>query len=188
MVHDQQISRLLMSMPVGVRPGVIVAGRVSGQEFTLKARTAPRGARNIEGSLGNQMLEGRLEETNGLRHATGFGLGGSYDLTSQACEGGRTAEGFVGNRSVELTSRNWGATVKIEGTVGHDRVVLTQWNQFDGHMLSGFIGNRNITVQTRNVPGEPPLDPIDYLPLLMNPQPEYPCRPYTLGAGIDVLG
>lgn len=188
MQFDQQISRLLLSVPYGTRPGAIVAGRVSGEEFTLNARSTPRGALNLEGSLGHQMLEGRVEETRGFRRATGFGIGGSYDLTSQAIEGGRQTEGFVGSRNVELSSRTWGATVKIEGRVGHDRVVLTQWNQCDGHMLSGFIGNRNISVQTRNVPGEPPLEPMDYLPLLMNPQPEAPVRTFSVGAGIDVMG
>lgn len=188
MMHDQQISRLLMSLPVGSRPGVIVAGRVSGQEFTLNARKTPRGARNLDGELGNQVLEGRVEETNGLRRATGFGIGGEYDLTSRPCEGGREAEGWVGNRGIQLTSKSWGATVKIEGRVGCDRVVLTQWNQFDGHMLSGYIGNRNISVQTRNSPGEPPLEPMDYLPLLMNPQPEYPVKTFSVSGGIDVLG
>lgn len=187
MTHDMQISRLLLALPAGPRPSAILAGRISEEDFTLKARVTPRGALNLDGSLGNQMLEGRVEETNGVRHATGCGLGGSYDVTSEPIEGGRSVEGFVGNRDIELTSKTWGATVKIEGRVGHDRVVLTQWNQFDGHMLSGYIGNRNLSVQLRNLAGATPVDPVDYLPLLMNPRPEAPARVFSLSGGIDVL-
>ncbi len=186
---EPRLTQLLMAAPRGVRPAGVVAGRISGEEFSLEVVKGSRGARNLGGSLGNQMLEGRVEETNGVRHCTGVGLSGSYDVTSEPVEGGRQAEGWVGSRSLELSSRNWGATVKIEGRIGHDRVVLTQWNQRDGHMLSGYIGNRNISLQSRVAPGETPLEPLDYLPLLVKPEPEYPVRTYAFSSscGIDAL-
>ncbi len=186
---EPRLTQLLMAAPRGIRPAGVVAGRISGEEFSLEVVKGSRGARNLTGSVGNQMLEGRVEETNAVRHCTGVGLSGSYDVTSEPVTGGRQAEGWVGSRSLELSSRTWGTTVKIEGRIGYDRVVLTQWNQRDGHMLSGYIGNRNISLQSRVTPGETPLEPLDYLAMLVSPEPEYPVRTYAFSSscGIDAL-
>ncbi|MEW6278037.1 MAG: hypothetical protein AB1758_05395 [Candidatus Eremiobacterota bacterium] len=180
LADDGRYVAMALSSPVfssDLRPSFMVAGRLAGEAFEIVARPDSRRGIAVDGHVGAENLELDLFERDGQRWGGGFGLGGSLEFTVTPLEGGgKRLEGYVGKRLVTLEARNWGQTIHIEGRAGREKVVLNQWNQFDGHMVSGYIGNKNLSLQARRLPGEPGLDPLEYLPLLMRDPESAPIR------------